>query len=445
MSFAIPSIELKALLGVLYTRRYVLLPLLGLKQEVTTSNVREYFGIPPSAGGSNQSGLLVDHVMPQSLLSMAGVQPGDVLLTLDGASVDRFSQVWVDAIDDRVHLDTFLARKEFYQELQLEVWRGSATPDGEAGSLDLTVPYDSTPALAVPTIPETVGTPPQHVSIGGIAMMNLTSNLVEAFVNSKTARFLDPSECMDEHLLIVDVVAESPAGLDGTVGRGHLVQQINGIMVSNIQQACNAMTQPQGDWMTIHTDRGMLIMSNDEMNAYECGPMGYFPNPNQLCAWACPEPEPAEDPSATMSSLVSGLDGDATDDGTTDDGTTADDGTTDDDGSDGGSDGGSDDGTTDDDGSDGGSDDGTTDDDGSDGGSDGGSDDGTADDDGTDNAAATQAANTPPEAAAGKLPKMQTLGLPLSTKPTKHVNPAVNPKAPAAVKAFKSKIQMVLP
>merc|ERR1712028_97090 len=269
MSFAIPSAELKALLGALYTRRYVTLPLLGLNQAVTTSNVREYFGIPPGTGGSNQSGLLVDSVMPMSLLSMAGVEKGDVLLSLDGASVDRYAQVWVEAIDDRVHLDTFLARKEFYSDLTLQVWRGSANPQVEGQCLDLTVTYDSTPPLAVPDVPETVATPPQNVQFGGVAIMNLTTNLVETMVNSKTARFLDPSERSSEHLIVVDVVAESPAGIDGTVSPGHLVLQVNGVPVTNIAGVCQAMSNPQGDWVTLHTDRGMLIMSVEEINEFE--------------------------------------------------------------------------------------------------------------------------------------------------------------------------------
>eukprot|EP00656_Telonema_subtile_P011003 TRINITY_DN1538_c0_g1_i1.p1 TRINITY_DN1538_c0_g1~~TRINITY_DN1538_c0_g1_i1.p1 ORF type:complete len:574 (-),score=160.01 TRINITY_DN1538_c0_g1_i1:68-1789(-) len=147
MSFAIPAVELKALLHVLYTRRAVYLPLVGLSTPMVTSrHARDYFGVS-AAACTNQSGLLIDSVMPSSLLSGAGVQPGDVLLSLDGASVDRFSQVWVGEIEDRVHLTTFLARKAFGEELSLHVWRGDKL-------VELQVVYDSTPALAVPQIPE---------------------------------------------------------------------------------------------------------------------------------------------------------------------------------------------------------------------------------------------------------------------------------------------------
>ena len=434
MSFAIPAVELKALLGVLYARRYVTLPLLGLKQAVTTSNVREYFGIPPGTGGSDQSGLLIDSVMPESLLSQAGVRAGDVLLSLDGASVDRYSQVWVEAIDDRVHLDTFLARKEFYSDLSLQVWRGSAVPGVPAAALDLTVQYDSTPPLAVPDVPETVATPPQNVQFGGVSMVNLTTNLVSAMVNSKTARFLDPTECTEQHLIIVDVVAESPAGLDGTVAPGHLVHQVNGIAVTNIAQVCTAMAASQGDWTTIHTDRGMLILSDAEINEYECGGMGSFPTPHRLCSWACPEPEVLPEADAGGSGADAGGSGAA---GSGTDAVTAVD----------------DEAATDDAA--------TTD----------------ADAAATDDVAAEAPAATNAFAPAVTAPQTRTLGLPVSTKPAKIVKPAANPKpmaqvpagtktaqapaaakqipalksvavdpkAPAAVKAFKSKIQMVLP
>merc|ERR1711865_231076 len=294
-------------------------------------NVRDYFGVPPGVGGSNQSGLLVDSVMPQSLLSIAGVQAGDVLLSLDGASVDRYSQVWVEAIEDRVHLDTFLARKAFDEELVLEVWRGSSSAGAAGTALNLTVTYDSTPPLAVPDVPETVATPPQNVQFGGLAIMNLTTNLVETMVNSKTARFLDPSERSSEHLIVVDVVAESPAGIDGTVSPGHLVLQVNGVPVTNIAGVCQAMSNPQGDWVTLHTDLGMLIMSVEEINEFECGPMGSFPTPHRLCTWECPAPDEADQfqfemgPDASAADAVdSSAEADATGDDAVDSTTEAD-------------------------------------------------------------------------------------------------------------------------
>merc|ERR1719287_453479 len=60
MSFAIPSKELRAMLGALYTQRYVSVPVLGVPQSATSRNVRDFFGIPADVGGSNQSGLLID-------------------------------------------------------------------------------------------------------------------------------------------------------------------------------------------------------------------------------------------------------------------------------------------------------------------------------------------------------------------------------------------------
>jgi hypothetical protein len=325
------------------------------------------------------------------------------------------------------------------------VWRGSIVPGVPGAALDLTVKYDSTPPLAVPDVPETVATPPQNVQFGGISMMNLTTNLVSAMVNSKTARFLDPTECTEQHLIVVDVVAESPAGLDGTVAPGHLVHQVNGIAVTNIAQVCAAMAMPQEDWTTIHTDRGMLILSDAEINEYECGGMGSFPTPHRLCSWACPEPEVLPEADAGGSGADaggSGAGGSGADAGgsgaagsSTDAVTAVDDEAATDDAA-------------------------TTD----------------ADAAVTDDVAAEAPAATNAFAPAVTAPQTPTLGLPVNTKPAKIVKPAakpkpiqvpaatktaqapaaakqipalksvaVDPKAPAAVKAFKSKIQMVLP
>merc|ERR1711918_94524 len=43
------------------------------------------------------------------------------------------------------------------------------------------------------------------------------------------------------------------------------------------------------DWITIHTDHGMLILSRADIESYECSTP--FPQPNELCRWQCPEVE----------------------------------------------------------------------------------------------------------------------------------------------------------
>jgi S1-C subfamily serine protease len=305
MSFAIPAIELKALLGVLYTRRSVLLPMIGIRETLaTTKHLRAYFGVTAGAGGSNQSGLLIESVYPKSLLHEAGVKSGDLLLSVDGASVDRYSQVWVEAIEDRVHFSTFLARKPFLDQLTLEVWRGDKVQE-------LSVAYDSTPELDVPKIPETVQSPPQSVSFGGVAMMNLTLNLVETMFNSHLAKYTDPNERLEPAVVIVGVDAASPAGCDGSIHQGFLVKQVNGRPVKSIYEVCQEMADTSGDWVTIHTDRGMVIFTTEEVNEHECSG-GQFGGPNMLCQWSCPAAPVDGD-------VVTPVDGDASVDDTADD------------------------------------------------------------------------------------------------------------------------------
>lgn len=284
MSFAIPSVELKALLEVLYKRRTVLLPYTGIPKSLTTTrHAREYFGVADNSTDS-KSGLLIESVPPFSLLHQAMILPGDVLLSVDGASVDRFSEVWVDPIEDRVHFDTFLARKPFFETLALEVWRGE-----ELKRFEIT--YDSTPEFAVPRIPETVVAPPKFVSFGGVAMMNLTYNIVESMINSRLAKYVDPAERENPAVVIVGVTAESPAGIDGSISPGFLVSQVNGQPVQTIQDVCDSM-QGDGEWVTIHTDRGMVIFTREEVDQHECA--SQFAVANQLCQWSCPQPEEPE-------------------------------------------------------------------------------------------------------------------------------------------------------
>eukprot|EP00658_Telonema_sp_P-2_P001041 TRINITY_DN1038_c0_g1_i2.p1 TRINITY_DN1038_c0_g1~~TRINITY_DN1038_c0_g1_i2.p1 ORF type:complete len:784 (-),score=206.35 TRINITY_DN1038_c0_g1_i2:295-2601(-) len=300
MSFAIPAVELKALLKVLYQQRIVRSPLIGLSGPVTTSrHVRSYFNIPDDVGTSPQDGLLIEFVPRSSLLDMAGVQAGDVLLTVDGCSVDRFSQVYVQEIEDRVHIGTFLARKTFNEQLQLSVWR-------ENELHDLNTVYTSTSLLDVPRVLETVASNPQAVSFAGVSMMNLTENIVDAMLNPTLARFLDPDERLEAYVVVVHVAADSPAGIDGSIQPGMLIKQVNGIHVRNLHHVCTAMDvdedgSPGTAWQTIHSEKGMLILKTEEIMAYECTntfASFSFPQPNRLCSWKCPQVEPVTDPNA---------------------------------------------------------------------------------------------------------------------------------------------------
>lgn len=247
--------------------------------------------------GCNQSGLLIETVPPSTLLEAASIQAGDVILSVDGASVDRFSEVWVEQIQDRVHFDTFLARKPFFEELNLEVWRGDELKQFQ-------VTYDATPELAVPQIPETVAFPPQFVSFGGVAMMNLTYNIVQSMINSRLAKYVDPRERETAAVVVVGIDAESPAGIDGSVSPGYLVTQVNGVAVQTIQQVCDEIQGQDGEWVTVHTDRGMIIFTKEEVDQHEC--TNQYTVPNQLCQWTCPEPEesPTDDTLASLQSLV---------------------------------------------------------------------------------------------------------------------------------------------
>merc|ERR1711998_41072 len=90
---------------------------------------------------------------------------------------------------------------------------------------------------------------------------------------------------------IVGVTAESPAGIDGSISPGFLVSQVNGQPVQTIQDVCDSM-QGDGEWVTIHTDRGMVIFTREEVDQHECA--SQFAVANQLCQWSCPQPEEPE-------------------------------------------------------------------------------------------------------------------------------------------------------
>merc|ERR1712178_566941 len=96
-----------------------------------------------------QGGIYITSVQPQGLFKEAGVEAGDLLVTVDGAPIDRFGQTWMPTMKDNINILGLLARKKIGTDLTLGVWRKS-----QKKMMSLKTKYDETPAFAVPFIYE---------------------------------------------------------------------------------------------------------------------------------------------------------------------------------------------------------------------------------------------------------------------------------------------------
>merc|ERR1719421_1169811 len=172
MSFSIASVQLKVMLDVLYQRRSFVVPYLGYSFSVGTKLIQNFLKV--KGDKDKTGGIYITKVQPNGLFEKAGVKSGDLLLTVDGANIDRFGQTWMPTMKDNINILGLLARKKIGSDLTLSVWRKS-----EGKLVTLTTKYDETPKFAVPFIYEPLLEKPKFQIFAGIVFMELVENLVE--------------------------------------------------------------------------------------------------------------------------------------------------------------------------------------------------------------------------------------------------------------------------
>jgi S1-C subfamily serine protease len=122
MSFAIPSIVLKALLAKLYKTRGFVLPFLGMKYNIVGPDMPAYLGIHSEDA---PTGVFIKKVYSGGIFEKAKVKTGDYLLKVDGNGIDRFGQFRVEQMSSSINLFGLLARKPTNENINITVWRSS--------------------------------------------------------------------------------------------------------------------------------------------------------------------------------------------------------------------------------------------------------------------------------------------------------------------------------
>jgi len=251
MSFSIASVQLKVMLDVLRQRREFVVPYLGYSWSVGTKLIQKYLkvkGDKESAGG-----IYITKVRPNGLFQQAGVQDGDLLLTIDGANVDRFGQTWMPSMKDNINILGLLARKKIGTQLVLGVWRKSASQ-----MLSLRAKYDQTPPFAVPFVYEPLLHKPKFQILAGVVLMELSVNIIQVMLESNVAeliKMMRPENRMKPAVIVAGVLPGSLASLDGSIKPGLIVQILNGQAVQSIDDVCKILNGDTPKWYTVATHK----------------------------------------------------------------------------------------------------------------------------------------------------------------------------------------------
>jgi S1-C subfamily serine protease len=267
MSFSIASVQLKVMLDVLYSRRQFIVPFLGYKFSVGTKLLHQYLHV--EADTMKQGGIYITSVQPTGLFELAGVKRGDLLLTVDGAEIDRFGQTWMPTMKDNINILGLLARKKVGTDLVLGVWRAT-----EKKMLSLSVKYDSTKPFAIPYIYEPILDVPKFQEFAGIVLMELSLNMVSVLLQSNVAgliKYTKPENRMTPRIVIAGVIPGSLAALDGSIKAGLLLDTINGKEVSSMKDVCAVLAEQPAEWWTVSTRETFTAFKVEQVSEFNKG------------------------------------------------------------------------------------------------------------------------------------------------------------------------------
>merc|ERR1712072_1430855 len=262
MSFSISGVQLKVMLDVLYKRRQFVVPFLGYSFSVGTKLIQQYLKVKGDT--DKTGGIYITKVQPRGLFSKAGVKPGDLLLTVDGANIDRFGETWMPTMKDNINILGLLARKKIGSQLVLGVWRKSA-----GRLLSLHAKYDSTKPFAVPFIYESLLDKPKYHIFAGVVFMELSVNLVTVMLQSNVAeliKYMQPENRLKPAVVVAGVLPGSVAGLDGSIKPGLIVKKLNGKPVHSMKDVCGILSKKPAACYTISTSQTFTALKTAQVH-----------------------------------------------------------------------------------------------------------------------------------------------------------------------------------
>jgi len=251
------------MLDALYQNRQWIVPSLGFTPSVGAANLNEYL-----TGIKSTGGLYVRKVVPGELFAQAGVKEGDLLLAIDGVKISRYGKMFVKAIEDKVNLHGFMARKKVGSIMKIHVYRrglAKGTRSSQKGKLlKLQVMYNQTPRPVVRTVYEPIVDQPKFQIVGGIVFTELTQNIVKAFLDenpNELVKYMDKTKRASEPALIIsNVIPGSMAAKDGSLKAGMLVKEVNGRKVVNMSTLCSALSS-KSNWWSVKTRKTFTVLN----------------------------------------------------------------------------------------------------------------------------------------------------------------------------------------
>ena len=221
IGFAIPANMVRVVVDSARDGGRVRRPWLGASLQTVTADIADSLGL------SRPGGALVSEVYPDSPAAAAGLEPGDVVVAVDGHEIGD-----VDAFGFR------LATRGIGGSAEIETLR-----DGQPVSLEVAL----RPAPEIPPRNESVLSGRHPLS--GATVANLSPALAEELGLSYRA----------SGVTVMETQPGTPAG-DVGLQRGDIIRGINGVEISSVQQLKAALGASAYRWRLV-IQRGERVMS----------------------------------------------------------------------------------------------------------------------------------------------------------------------------------------
>ncbi|MCB9958346.1 MAG: Do family serine endopeptidase [Rhodospirillaceae bacterium] len=229
IGFAIPSNMVAAVLNGVESGSPGLRPWLGADGQTVDAAMAEALGL------ARPMGVVISQITAGSPAARAGIEPGDVILAIDGHEVD-----------DAQALRYRIATLEMGSTVPVELWRG-----GGRATVDIAV---EPPAEDPPRQQTVLG---GHTPLTGLTVVNLSPAVIAEY------GYDGP---ISRGVMAADIAAGSPAARLGVQPRD-IVLSVNGRQTDSVAALLDALSQSSGVWQIV-VQRGERVLQTVVSGAY---------------------------------------------------------------------------------------------------------------------------------------------------------------------------------
>lgn len=197
---------------------------LGLIYGTASDELTSFLGNPLPGG------LYITDVCPDSLVSKAGLRPGDMIYEMNGHRLDVFGEMSVEWSEDKVGVVDFISRLMYGDPISIKYYR--------AGT-----PHDVVISFGLAKLPAIRRMYPGYEAIdyevlGGMVIMPLSLNLLQimAPVVPELAWYLDVRHSIDPALIITHIIPDSVVMRSRVLSAGSVIVEVNGKAVGTLEE-----------------------------------------------------------------------------------------------------------------------------------------------------------------------------------------------------------------